>query len=77
MQTSVSVSCCGGKEEHEDHLLPGQGDHVQRAVHEATCEDLLQVFCEHSVVHTVVGSHVLSKEGERNVNGNFPTLSHV
>lgn len=47
-----------------EHLLPGQGDHVQRAVHEATCQDLLQVFCEDSVVDTVVCGHILPKKDE-------------
>lgn len=48
-----------------DHLLPGQGDHIQRAVHKATCHDLLGVFCEHRVINAVVGSHVLSKEWKK------------
>lgn len=50
-----------------DHLLPGQSDHVQRAVHKATRHNLLEVFCEHCVIYTVVCSHVLSKEWKKHV----------
>lgn len=44
------------------HLLPGQRDHVQGAVHEAARHHLLGVFCEHGVIHTVVCSHVLEAQ---------------
>lgn len=62
---------CGAVE----HLFPGQSDHVQRAVHEATCQDLLQVLREHGVVDTVVCSHVLpKKERRQRLTGDIWTL---
>lgn len=59
---SLGVKMCWQKK--RDHLLPSQSDHVQRAIHETTCHDLLGVFCEHCVIYTVVGGHVLSREPE-------------
>lgn len=50
---------CDGDRWH--HLLCGQSDHVQRAIHESTHHHLLGVFCEHGVIYTVVGSYILSK----------------
>ena len=47
------------------HLLPSQSNHVKRTVHEATRHDLLGVFCKHCIIHTVVGSHVLSREWKK------------
>lgn len=58
VQSIGSWPVCGAVE----HLLPGQSDHVQRAVHEATCQDLLQVLREHGVVDTVVCGHILPKK---------------
>lgn len=43
------------------HLLPCQCDHVQRSVHEAASHDLLPIFCEHCIIHTMIGCHILSK----------------
>lgn len=49
------------------HLLPGQSDHVQRTVHETARHDLLGVLRKHSIIYTVVGSHVLSKERKKHM----------
>ena len=65
--TAFCVCCCDDKRE-TIHLLPSQSDHVQRAVHEATCDHLLGVFCEHCVIYTVVGGHVLLKEWQKHTS---------
>lgn len=44
------------------YLLPGERDHVQGPVHEASHHHLVPVLREHGIVHAVVGRHVLTEE---------------
>lgn len=44
------------------YLLPSEGDHVQRAVHETSHHHLGPVLREHGVIHTMVGCHILTEE---------------
>ena len=48
------------------YLLSSKGDHVQRAVHEASSHHLGAVLREHGVIHTVVGRHILTHRGRPN-----------
>lgn len=47
------------------HLLPGQGHHVQGAVHETAHHRLGAVLREHGVVHAVVRRHVLGHKPQK------------
>ena len=44
----------------DDYLLPSEGDHIQRAVHEATGHQLGGVLREHCVTHAMVGRDILN-----------------
>lgn len=50
------------------YLLPSEGDHVQRAVHEASHHHLGPVLREHGVIHTMVGCHILMDKGGQRQN---------
>lgn len=57
------------------HLFPGESDHVQRSVHEASRHCLRSVLREDGVVHAVVSRHVLRKR--RKQENRFELDGHV
>lgn len=55
----ITAGCC-------HYLLPSEGDHVQRAVHETSHHHLGPVLREHSVIHTMVSRHILTHRRRQN-----------